>query len=323
MTTQAQNLRDDPCVSAFRVYLEHERNASAHTLASYVGDIVQFVHHAWGPDTYPPVDWKGADVFKARKFLVGLQQQGLQAASAGRKLSSLRTFFRFLQREGHVELNPFSGLRSPKKPRKLPKFLSVAETARLLDAPQKALAATPRGGREGEMARYIAIRDTALLEVLYSTGCRVSEVAGMCDPDVDTLGGVVRIRGKGKKERLGALGNPAGKALRTAVAARDAIWAPRGRPEHRRVFVNVRGTALTTRSIERLLKRYLALAGLPPDLSPHALRHSFATHMLDGGADLRSVQELLGHASLSTTQIYTHMTVERLRKEYQETHPRA
>lgn len=318
---------DDPCVSQFMAHLEHERNASAHTIASYLLDIVQFARNRWGEDAFPPFAWGSADRFAGRKFLVESQKAGKTASTTSRKLSSLRTFYKFLEREGHVHVNPFTGLKGPKRPRTLPHFLSVAETVRLLDAPLAVWqqAEKPSGGTERRLAEYVARRDAALLEVLYSTGGRVSEVAGLQDGAVDLLSGVVQVRGKGKKERLCALGRPACKAVKAALELRNALWPeierrPRG---EKPVFVNVRGTRLTTRSIERLLKRYLAAAGLNHELTPHALRHSFATHLLDAGADLRSVQELLGHASLSTTQIYTHVTVQKLREVYQEAHPRA
>jgi integrase/recombinase XerC len=173
-------------------------------------------------------------------------------------------------------------------------------------------------------AEYACLRDVALLETLYSTGCRISEVIGLTDRNLDLLSGSIVVRGKGRKERLCPLGNPACKTLREAIRRRDGLWPSlRREREGRRVFLNLRGGALTTRSAERLLKRYLTEAGLNSDITPHALRHSFATHLLDAGADLRSVQELLGHASLSTTQIYTHVSVEHLKKAYDEAHPRA
>jgi integrase/recombinase XerC len=320
-------LTDDPAVAQFVAHLEHERNASPHTIASYLLDIGQFVRVIWGPDAHPPFAWGGADRFAARKFLVEFQKAGKEAATTGRKLSGLRSFYRFMEREELAGANPFGGLKAPKKPRKLPLFLSVDEVTRLLEMPLKLLdgAARAAGGRERALAEYSARRDAAILETLYSTGARVSEIAGLQEGAVDLLGGVVRVRGKGKKERLCALGRPACQALGEAVRRRDELWPGIAAKKHgdKPLFVNIRGDRLTTRSIERLMKRYLAAANLSADLSPHALRHSFATHLLDAGADLRSVQELLGHASLSTTQIYTHVTVEKLRKVYQDAHPRA
>ncbi len=315
---------DDPAVEQFVAHLKHERNASVHTLSSYLIDLHQFVAALWGADAMPPFEWGGVDRFAARRFLADTQRSGLGAATTARKLSSLRTFYRFLEREELVAANPFAGLKGPKRPRTLPHFLGVDEVTRLLAMPAKMWAdrEPPAAPHERQLADYAARRDGAILETLYSTGGRVSEIAGLRDSDVDLLSGVVRVRGKGKKERLCALGKPACKALRDLIERRDALWGGNRRKDGP-LFLNVRGDRLTTRSIERLLKRYLAAAGLNPEITPHALRHSFATHMLDAGADLRSVQELLGHASLSTTQIYTHVTVEKLRKVYEDAHPRA
>ena len=320
-------ITEDPCVAQYVAHLEHERNASRHTVSNYLLDIKQFAVSNWGADALPPFAWGSTDRYTGRKFLVTSQKAGAQATTTSRKLSCLRSFYRFLEREEMVNANPFAALKGPKRPRTLPHFLSVPEVVRLLDAPAKVWdeSEKPRSDKERRTAEFLARRDTALLEVLYSTGGRVSEVAGLQDSSVDLLSGVVQVRGKGKKERLCALGRPAVKAVKAALALRNALWPeierrPRG---EKPIFVNTRGTRLTTRSIERLLKRYLMTAGLNPALTPHALRHSFATHLLDAGADLRSVQEMLGHASLSTTQIYTHVTVQKLREVYQDAHPRA
>lgn len=321
-------LRDDPAVAQFVAHLENERNASRHTVANYLMDIRQFAVCVWGLDAQPPFPWAQADRFAARKFLVEFQKQGREPATAARKLASLRSFYRFLEREELVEGNPFTGLKGPKRARKLPRFLSLKEVERLLEAPARvwgaAFAKLP-AGRARQFAEYALRRDTALLEMLYSTGARISEIAGLQENEVDLLSGVARVRGKGKKERLCALGRPACRAVQEALRWRNELWPELARRRHgeRPLFLNVRGECLTARSVERLMKKYLAAAGLNPQLSPHALRHSFATHMLEAGADLRSVQELLGHASLSTTQIYTHVTIEKLRKVYQEAHPRA
>ena len=320
-------MTDDACVSQFVAHLAHERNASPHTVAGYLMDIAQFVRFTWSGDTLPPYNWAAADRFKARAFLVDFQKRGSEATTTSRKLSSLRAFYKFLEREGMTGLNPFSGLKAPKRSRKLPLFLSPAEVTRLLAAPMVLWkqADPPKKERERMLSEYCALRDAAMLEALYSTGGRVSEVASLVEPQVDLLSGMVQVRGKGKKERLCALGRPACKALKVSLTLRNLLWpeVERRRPADRSLFLNVRGSRLTTRSVERLLKKYLASADLNPDISPHALRHSFATHMLDAGADLRSVQELLGHASLSTTQIYTHVTVEKLKKVYHDAHPRA
>jgi integrase/recombinase XerC len=316
----------DPCVAYFCRYLTAERNASRHTLAGYVCDIGQFAQLTWPDATGRTYPWKDADRFAARRFLVESQKAGSRPATTARKLASLRSFYKFLEREEKADRNPFAGLRPPKRDRRLPEILSVAEVTRLLETP---LRVWRSGGRRRTplppaVAEYVALRDTAILETLYSTGGRVSEIAGLTEGSVDFLGGTAKVRGKGKKERLCPLGTPACKALREAIRKAGELWpvaGPAGRA--RPIFRNARGGPLTTRSIERSLKEYLIQSNLNPNISPHALRHSFATHMLDAGADLRSVQELLGHASLSTTQIYTHVTVERLKKVYGEAHPRA
>ncbi len=307
---------DDPEVARFRRYLQEERQASRHTVDNYCRDLVQFVSAAW-PGQAPPYAWKAVDRFEARRFLAGLGREGRRPATVGRKLSSLRSFYRFLEREGRIAVNPFGGLRAPRKGTRLPSVLSVAEIERLLAAPARVGQCVKHPTPE---QAYLVLRDTAILEVLYSTGARVSEAAGLREEDVDLLGSVVKVRGKGSKERLCPLGGPACRALRAALNAGRALW---GGGRGAAVFRNVGGGPLTTRSIERRLKRYLAEAGLEARVTPHSLRHSFATHLLDAGADLRSVQELLGHASVSTTQIYTHVSVERLKRVYEEAHPRA
>lgn len=316
----------DPRVTEFVRYLEHERNASRHTIAAYVSDLMFFARAAFGDDAAPPFRWQDPDRLAARHFLMTSQRRGLAATTTGRRLSSVRSFYRFLEREERIEVNPFGGLRSPKRPRRLPDILSVGEVERLIAAPAAALRARAGGRAPAPDAAYAALRDTALLELLYSTGARVGEAAGLREGDVDFLSGLCKVRGKGKKERLCPLGRPACQALRAMLEAARGLWggaeggARRGATP---LFRNLNGGALTSRSIERNLKRHLIAAQLPAGFSPHALRHSFATHLLDAGADLRSVQELLGHASLSTTQIYTHVTVERLRQVYDAAHPHA
>ena len=320
-------MTDDPNVAQFAAYLEHERNASPHTVANYLMDIAQFVRFTWTGDAMPPYAWGEVDRFKARAFLIEFQKSGSAATTTSRKLSALRSFYRFMEREGLARSNPFNGLKPPKRARKLPPFLSQKEIIQLLDMPMQLWKQLerPKSDRERKSAEYCALRDAAMLEVLYSTGGRISETTGLMEPQVDLLSGMVRVRGKGRKERLCALGRLACKSLKAAVTLRDALWPElaRRRPVDRALFLNNRGGRITSRSVERLLKKYLAAAGLNPSISPHALRHSFATHMLDAGADLRSVQELLGHASLSTTQIYTHVTMEKLKKVYDDAHPRA
>ncbi|MFH1970207.1 MAG: tyrosine recombinase [Verrucomicrobiota bacterium] len=337
-------IKEDPCIGHFVRYLDGERNASGHTISSYLVDLEQFVRTQWGTEARPPYAWPDVDKFSARKFIVHCQKQAAVATTVNRKLSSLRSFFKFLNREEHVTQNPFAGIISPKRGKPLPKVLTLQEVTRLLEAPRQvaaeALAESSAPAGEPDAAKrpacnavrstagrlwlnYVVSRDTAILEILYSTGMRVSELAGMNESDIDMLASVVKVRGKGKKERLCLLGKPAVRAMQIALEKRSTLAGASRRACLPPVFVGHTGGRLTTRSIERLMKRYLVRANLDPHMSPHALRHSFATHLLDAGADLRSVQELLGHASLSTTQIYTHVTVERLKQVYNEAHPRA
>ncbi|MCK5850028.1 MAG: tyrosine recombinase XerC [Kiritimatiellae bacterium] len=323
MTRQKIDVSKDPCVIHFVNYQENERNASPHTVAGYLQDIGQFAGFAWEDDPGPEFKWSSADRFRARGFLVEFQKKGGSPATTGRKLSSLRSFYRFLEREEYVEDNPFGGLRAPKKAMNLPDVLSVAEIARLLDAPEKGFAKRKKveGNKLDKRHEYAALRDKAVFEALYSTGARVSEIIGLSEENIDFLSGIVVVRGKGKKERICPLGAPAAEALRKMMGKGSELWPEKSRS--RPLFMNLKGGRLTSRSVERLMKKHLIEAGLKVGTSPHALRHSFATHMLDAGADLRSVQELLGHSSLSTTQIYTHITVERLKKVYEDAHPRA
>ncbi|MCX7010448.1 MAG: tyrosine recombinase XerC [Kiritimatiellaeota bacterium] len=315
----------DPRLEQFLRYLRGERDASEHTLRNYRMDILQFAAQTWGADAQPPFAWRETDRYSARRFLAGFQRDGKKATTTGRKLSSLRSFYRFLMREGFTDVNPFTGVQSPKLPKRLPNVLSIVDVGRLLDAPRKAEPAP--GAADHPRVRafddYAKQRDAAILELLYSTGMRVSELTGLVLDRIDYLSGVIKVRGKGKKERLCPMGNPAARALKAALAAREIWLLVLGQRGGSGLFLNRDGGPLTVRSIERMLKKYAAMVGLSASLSPHALRHSFATHLLDAGADLRSVQELLGHASLSTTQIYTHVSIERLKAVYDLAHPRA
>ena len=313
----------DGMVKHFADYMRNEKNASGHTVEGYLRDIYQFVGFTWPESTKPPYPWREADLFSGRRFLVHFQKLGSAPATSARKLASLRSFYRFLVREKYVEANPFSGIRAPKRPGKLPDVLTVDEVDRLLRAPMAVLEKRSADGRAKvtQETTYAFSRDVAVLEVLYSTGARVSEVASLRGDALDLVAGVVKVRGKGKKERLCPLGGPASRTVRECLTLGQALFGESVR--HGLVFRNQKGGGITPRSIERLMKIYLDEAGLDRRYSPHVLRHSFATHLLDAGADLRSVQELLGHSSLSTTQIYTHVSVERLKRVYEDTHPRA
>ncbi|HVM61609.1 MAG TPA: site-specific tyrosine recombinase/integron integrase [Verrucomicrobiae bacterium] len=295
----------DALADEFLNYLRVERNASPLTLRNYGADIAAF--SAWFAEKHKhECDWTRVDPFHLRGYLVYLNERRFDRATIHLKMSALRSLFKWLVRTERVKQNPLMGLTLPKLTRKLPKFLTIQQVEALLETPLKGKA------KDG----FAAWRDRAILEVLYSAGLRIHELVQLNDEDVDVLGEVARVRGKGKKERLAALGGPAIEALQKYLELR-------GRAARGPLFVNKFGERLTARSVQRMLKKYLIVAGLDPSLTPHKLRHSFATHMLDAGADLRNVQELLGHANLSTTQIYTHITPERLKKVYEKAHPRA
>jgi integrase/recombinase XerC len=294
-------------IERFLRYLTVERNASGLTVKSYREDLTslldyltELLGHPPRPGEITPLDLRG--------YVAALHEAGYAKSSVARRLASLRSFYRFAQREGLAEANPAKPLRNPRPDRKLPHFLTDDEILRLLDAPP---ATQPMG-----------LRDRAILEAMYSAGLRVSETVGINDADLDMKAGVVRIRGKGKKERIGPLGSYAVRALRAWLGVRQLAAAPANNAPVP-VFVNRFGRRLTTRSVGRLLEKHLQVAGLDTRTTPHTLRHSFATHLLDRGADIRSVQELLGHKSLVTTQIYTHLSTSGLRQVYQRAHPRA
>jgi len=285
----------------FLRYLAAERGASPLTIKSYREDLLQLEEFLRSAGCRGPAD---ASSLVLRRFASGLHAAGYAASTVARKLATMRSFYAFGQREGWVRSNPAKPLRSPRRPRKLPRFLTADEIGRLLAAPQPRAA----GG----------LRDRALLEVMYSSGCRVREVVSLDDADLDLANATVRIRGKGRRERLGIVGSHAQRALRDWLAAR-----PAGSGRSRPLFTNKFGNRLSVRGVARLLEKHLAAAGLVGRASPHTLRHSFATHLLDAGADIRSVQELLGHKSLVTTQIYTHVTTSRLLDAFDRAHPRA
>ncbi|MGA0333716.1 MAG: tyrosine recombinase XerC [Kiritimatiellia bacterium] len=313
-------MKPDPSLEAFCDYLRGEKNVSDHTLDAYTRDLLQFAAFVW-PDQPAPFDWPALTRLHARSFLVQVQKSGALPATTSRKISSLRSFYRFLLREGRIAQNPFSGLPQPKKSRDLPQILSPAEVLRLLETPRKLY---DQLESKDAFHSYQVLRDTAILEVLYSSGIRLSELTGLREERIDLISGVVRVLGKGRKERICALGGPAAEALHAAMEGREAFLFSLGMQNRpKAIFLNKLGSGLSNRSIQRMMKTMLQAAGLPGDLYPHALRHSFATHLLDNGADLRSVQELLGHSSLSTTQIYTHVSIERMKEVYNQAHPRA
>ena len=292
----------------FLVHLGLEKNSSVQTVKSYREDLTQalgFIREHLKKSSVEPGDWTTRTL---RAFLAWLHEQGYAKTTIARRLAAVRSFGKFLCREGTLTANPADALRGPRQDRKLPHFLTVTDVQKLLNAP----------GESDPFRR----RDRALLETLYSAGLRVSELVGLDVDDLDLTDGVAVVRGKGKKERLALLGEPALLAVRAWLTDRDAMIAKRKRPIAA-VFLNKAATRLTSRSVGRLLEKHLAVAGLDPRTSPHTLRHSFATHLLDAGADIRGVQELLGHKSLVTTQIYTHLSTQRLQESYLKAHPRA
>jgi integrase/recombinase XerC len=294
-------------IGRYLQYLRVERGASPHTLKSYREDLMALADYLAGEDGSCP-EPESITVGELRGFLAALQEAGFAKASISRRMASVRSFFRFGQREGWLKANPAKALRNPRKSQKLPHFLSTDEISKLLGA--------PRGDEPQE------VRDRAILETLYSAGLRVSELVGLTDGDLDFAAGIVRVRGKGKRERLSPIGSHAVRALKAWLAKR--VLSPRAaQGREAPVFTNRFGTRLTTRSVARMLEKYLLETGLDQRTSPHTLRHSFATHLLDRGADIRSVQELLGHKSLVTTQIYTHVSTSNLKAAYQKAHPRA
>jgi integrase/recombinase XerC len=280
--------------------LADERNASAHTVRAYERDMKEFAAFL-GKGASPG----SIDRLAIRSFLGNMRQRNLSRASIARKLSAVRSFLKYLFKRGVIDRNPAVAVRTPRREKRLPHFLDREQVEQLLRAPQG----------DGLPAK----RDRAVIEVLYSTGLRISELAGLVLSDLDLHEGSLIARGKGKKERLAPLGSFAVRALKEYIAARGKSGLPPDAP----VFVNRFGNGITTRSIRRLFDKHVKTAGLPARTTPHTLRHSFATHLLDAGADLRSVQELLGHASLSTTQVYTHLTTTRLREVYDRAHPLA
>ena len=298
-----------------------ERNASVHTVAAYRRDIVQFAELLRGDREFN--DWPAVDEDQARTFVYELFTRQESKRSIQRKLSALRSFFRYLMRIGQVSADPFEHVSPPKQERNLPQVMSVDAVDRLvkavgdywLQAESNGLAASP------EAAAFASARDQAMIEVIYSAGMRISEAVGLDYGDIRLAEGSAVRRGKGNQERLGMLGGSAVRAVRAYFPYRAGMGA--GRSPESPLFVNRFGERLTARSFQRSLKNYLLTAGLPPDLTPHKLRHSFATHMLDAGADLRSIQELLGHENLSTTQIYTHVSSARMKSVYASAHPRA
>jgi integrase/recombinase XerC len=330
-------------IHRFLEHLEGERNLSPHTVRAYEGDLLHFLDFlardflARPPEQVRPEE---VDVLAVRSFLASLHTQGLERRSQARALSAVRSLLRFACREGTLAANPAQGVPTPRLPKTLPRHLRPGEVEALLEAPGRA--AEPPEGPGNALAAILARRDSALLELLYAAGLRVGELVGLDWGAIDLPGRVLRVIGKGGKERMVPFGRPAAQALRQWLeawegvrelqvrAARQGGTGRTGRPgasalgaEEEPVFLNHRGGRLSDRSVRRIIDHWIEQTALAGGVHPHTLRHTFATHLLEGGADLRAIQELLGHASLSTTQKYTHVEVERLLTVYRSAHPRA
>jgi len=317
----------------FLNYLKYEKRFSEHTAKCYGADLSQFGEFLCGGGTPSGAEQASlsaghggsatavatrtdmridqlllsVDIGSIRGYLAFLNEKQYSKATIARKLATLRSFYKFLVKRNHLDSNPVMGIRTPKQEKKLPHFLEYEEVKRLLETPP--------------VDTWLGARDKAILETLYSTGIRVSELVGLNMDDVDFLGEVVHIRGKGKKERIAPIGSSALQVIQHYMEFRNKRAESNNNFDSKVLFVNKHGKRLSTRSVRRKMDKYLKMAGLDPSISPHTLRHSFATHMLNNGADLRSVQELLGHQSLSTTQIYTHLTTRKLKEVYQDAHP--
>jgi integrase/recombinase XerC len=289
----------DRFLEKFLKYMEIEKNFSPHTVVNYRRDLEDFLSFV---ECSSPSDVGHLDI---RRFLAELKGRDNAKRTVVRKLSAIRSFFKFLVREKYVRSNPAQSIFTPKIDKKLPKFLDMVAAEALVTAP-----------KPGTLS---GLRDRAILEVLYSTGARVSELVALNAEDVDIIGGVVKLRGKGRKERLALLGGEAQRALRNYFEQRTLAR----KAEVKAIFLNKSGTRISDRSIRRMVDKYVKAVSIQQKISPHSIRHSFATHLLNNGADLRSVQELLGHKNLSTTQIYTHMGDQRIKEIYMSAHPRA
>lgn len=293
----------DAAIRAFLTHLDVERGASPHTLRNYAQDLRQFLEFLKGGGAVPTIH--AVDQTAVRGFLAFRTSKGDGKATRGRKLAAVRSLFKFLARDGAIVRSPAAGVLTPKMDKKLPKVLTADDAKRLME---------DNGARKPR-----SLRDQAILETLYSSGARVAELVALNIKDVDLDGGTATVLGKGRKERIVPLGRHAVGAIRAYLASLQAGTVGGQRP----LFRNNRGGRLTTRSVERFVSTYSRALPNFPAISPHALRHSFATHLLDGGVNLRAIQELLGHASLSTTQRYTHVALDRLMESYDQAHPRA
>jgi len=305
---------------ALERFLGHlsSRNASPRTVVEYrrhAAEFLAFLERAGVP-------WGEPDRATVRRYLASLADRNLSASAIGGRLAAIRSLYRHATRQAWISADPMAGVRSPKKPGRLPRVLSLADAERLVEAPRR-VARIGRRRQDPDTADAAARRDAALLELLYATGMRISELASLILDRVDVAQRRLRVIGKGNKERELLFGEPAAAALRGYLANGRPLLAARAAQPTRAIFLNSNGGALTARGARLVVERWVTATGTPASTSPHTLRHTFATHLLEGGADLRTVQELLGHASLATTQIYTHLSDASLRSAYRSAHPRS
>ncbi|HEY5885254.1 MAG TPA: tyrosine recombinase XerC [Pyrinomonadaceae bacterium] len=302
-------------LTQFLEHLRYERNVSEHTLRNYQSDLEQFLDHLApahpknGKRNFPELTY--IDHITIREWLATLHTAQKKKSSIARKLAALRTFFQFLVREGVLEQNPAKLVSTPRLEKKLPRHLSIEDAIKFIETP--------------DTDTDLGKRDRAMLELMYATGVRVAELTKLNLGHIDFRNRLIRVTGKRRKERIVPFGEPALEALKAYLDVRDAVLnnAPISEREPEALFLNYQGTRITTRSVGRMVDKYIRLCAGKYDISPHALRHSFATHLLDSGADLRDIQELLGHARLSSTQIYTHVSMEKLIQVYDKAHPKA
>ncbi|MBM4054394.1 MAG: tyrosine recombinase XerC [Planctomycetes bacterium] len=285
-------------VDRYLAYIENDKNYSPQTLRAYRNDLNQYLSFLKDEGC---TDLSTVSRLQLRQYLAFLKKQNPSKTTIARKLTSIRSLYKFLCQHGILEINPVENIKTPKSDKKLPKFMSINDTENLLNQPD-----------DGKLP---GLRDKAIMETLYSTGMRVSELVGMNITDIDFHGGVVKVRGKGRKERILPIGSHALNAIQAYMEKRGS--------DNEALFLNRFSGRLTERSVARMIEKYMKKAAMNLRVSPHTFRHSFATHLLDCGADLRAVQEFLGHSSLSTTQIYTHVTTERMKEVYDKAHPRA